>query len=77
MLRASSTAATRGFSPTSRFHPWSIHRVDRGAGQIDLLLKHAREAGLTLASCSDVSRHLAAEPQLAHPAPRFAVAAST
>ena len=58
------------------FHPWSIYRVDRGAGQIDLLLEHAREAGLTLASCGDVYRHLAAEPQLAHPAPRFAAPAS-
>ena len=54
------------------FHPWSIHRIDRGAGQIDLLLDHARRAGLTLTSCGDVYRLLAAEPQLAHPAPRFA-----
>ena len=54
------------------FHPWSIHRVDRGARQIDLLLDHARRAGLTLASCGDVYRRLAAEPRLAHPAPSFA-----
>ena len=58
------------------FHPWSIYRVDRGAGQIDLLLRHARRAGLTLASCIDVYRHLVAEPQLAHPAPKFPTAAS-
>ena len=58
------------------FHPWSVYRVDRGAGQIDLLLEHARRAGLTLASCSDVYRHLIAHPQLAHPAPRLPTPAS-
>ena len=58
------------------FHPWSIHRVDRGAGQIDLLLDHARRAGLTLAGCMDVYRRLVAEPGLAHPAPRFAAASA-
>ena len=58
------------------FHPWSIYRVDRGAGQIDLLLQHARRAGLTLASCNDVYRHLVADPQLAHPAPKLPTAAS-
>ena len=58
------------------FHPWSIYRVDRGAGQIDLLLQHARRAGLTLASCNEVYRHLAAEPKLAHPAPKLPTAAS-
>lgn len=58
------------------FHPWSIYRVDRGAGQIDLLLEHARRAGLTLASCSDVYRHLVAHPQLARPAPKLPTPAS-
>ena len=58
------------------FHPWSIYRVDRGAGQIDLLLQHARRAGLTLASCNDVYRHLVANPHLAHPAPKFPTAAT-
>ena len=58
------------------FHPWSIYRVDKGAGQIDLLLQHARGAGLTLAACGDVYRRLAAEPGLAHPAPKLPTAAS-
>ena len=54
------------------FHPWSIYRVDRGAGQIDLLLQHARRAGLTLASCNEVYRHLARRnPNSPHPAPKF------
>ena len=58
------------------FHPWSIYRVDKGAAQIDLLLQHARRAGLTLASCIDVYRHLVAQPQLALPAPKLSSAAS-
>ena len=58
------------------FHPWSIYRVDRAAAQVDLLLAHAQQAGLTLASCIDVYRHLVAHPQLAHPAPKFLSAAS-
>lgn len=58
------------------FHPWSIYRVDRGAGQIDLLLQHARRAGVAIASCTDVYRRLVAEPELAHPAPSLPTAAS-
>ena len=50
--------------------------MDQEAAQIDLLLKHARYAGLTLASCNQVYRRLAAEPQLAHPAPKLPAATS-
>ena len=55
-------------------HAW--HDGHILTGQIDLLLDHARRAGLTLASCVDVYRRLAAEPQMAHPAPRFAAASA-
>ncbi len=58
------------------FHPWSVYRVDQGAAQIDLLLQHARRAGLALASCNEVYRRLVAKPQLAHPAPKFPTAAT-
>ena len=54
-------------------HAWHDNIL---TGQIDLLLDHARRSGLTLASCVDVYRRLAAEPQMAHPAPRFAAASA-
>ena len=77
MRPASSYARDHGFLTYDPcFHPWSIYRVDKGAAQIDLLLQHARRAGLTLASCIDVYRHLVAQPQLAHPAPKLPSAAS-
>lgn len=39
------------------FHPWSIHRIDRQAGQVALLLDHARQK-MEMASCVQVYRHM-------------------
>jgi hypothetical protein len=41
------------------FHPWSIRRVDPRALHVRLILSIARQA-FTVASCTDVYRHLAA-----------------
>ena len=41
------------------FHPWSIYRLDRNAGHIDLLLSYARDR-VTVASCMEVYERLEA-----------------
>ena len=39
------------------FHPWSIYRIDRQAGQIALLLAHARR-DMRMAHCGDLLTHI-------------------
>ncbi len=46
------------------FHPWSIYRVDRQAGQIALLLDHARQQ-MDMASCIRIYQHLVGHRVLA------------
>ena len=43
------------------FHPWSIYRIDRRAGQIALLLDHA-EISLDICSCRQLYRKLRSDP---------------
>ena len=46
------------------FHPWSIHRIDRKAGQIALLLDHARQK-MDMASCLQLYQHIVDRRSLA------------
>jgi hypothetical protein len=39
------------------FHPWSIYRIDKQAGQIALLLDHARQK-MDMASCIHIYKHI-------------------
>ena len=39
------------------FHPWSIYRIDQKAGQIALLLDHARQK-MEMASCVQIYQHI-------------------
>ena len=46
------------------FHPWSIYRIDKQAGQIALLLNHAREK-IKMASSLHLYQHILKHPSLA------------
>ncbi len=46
------------------FHPWSIYRIDQQAGQVGLLLDHARQA-MDVISCGQLYQHIADNRSLA------------
>lgn len=46
------------------WHPWSIYRIDRQAGQVALLLDHARTR-MDMISCAHLHRHIRAHRALA------------
>ncbi len=52
------------------FHPWSIYRIDKQAGQIAMLLDHA-DGVLDIRSCVQVYERVRDDPGLAAPRPEF------
>ncbi len=46
------------------FHPWAIYRMDQQAGQIALLLDHARQK-MEMASCIQIYQHIIGHRSLA------------